>query len=141
MNRKKMRLMPRFCTLAKENSFSECTHCCMIRFVAENWKRFFIVIVQKQDINNSLRKHKHNYAEEYSCNLLETEECKFSPGFLDKNRGIRNDRWRMKKSTSKNFFDSFLFVLVCRRMKSCSVITQSILFNIPALFVCFYFIS
>lgn len=74
---------------------------------------------------------------------LETAECQFFPGFLDKNRGIHNDRWRMNKSTSKNFFDSFLFVLVCRRMKSRSVITQSILFNITGI-VClflFYFLK
>ena len=98
-----------------------------------------LLLVQKQDINNSLRKHKHNYAEEYSCSLLETAECKFSPGFLDKNRGIHYDRWRMNKSTSKKFFDSFLFVLVCRRMKSCSVITQSILFNITGIVYLFLF--
>ena len=100
MNRKKMRLMPWFCTLANRNSFSECTHCCVVRFVAENWKRFFTVSSKTLDINNSLRKHKHNNVEEYSCNLLETAECKFFPRFLDKNRRIHNDRWRMNKSTS-----------------------------------------
>lgn len=112
MNRKKMRLMPWFCTLANRNSFSECTHCCVVRFVAENWKRFFIVSSKTLDINNSLRKHKHNYVEEYSCNLLETAECKFSPWFLDKNRGTHNDRWRMNKSTSNNFFWLF-FICSC----------------------------
>ena len=71
-----------------------------------------LLLVQKQDINNSLRKHKHNYAEEYSCNLLETAECQFFPRFLDKNRRIHNDRWRMNKSTSKNFFD-FFFICFC----------------------------
>ena len=70
-----------------------------------------LLFVQKQDINNSLRKHKHNYAEEYSCSLLETAECKFSPGFLDKNRRIQSDRWRMNKSTSNNFLTLFYLFL------------------------------
>ena len=95
------------CTLANRNSFSECTHC----YVAENWKRF-LLLVQKHQTNNSLRKHKYNYVEEYSCNLLETAECKFFPGFLGKNRRIHNDRWRMNKSTSNIFFD-FFFICFC----------------------------
>ena len=62
------------------------------------------MLVQKQDINNSLRKHKHNYAEE-------TAECKFSPGFLDKNRRIQSDRWRMNQSTSNNSLTLFYLFL------------------------------
>lgn len=51
------------------------------------------------------------YVEEYSCNLLETAESKFSPGFLDKNRRIQSDRWRMNKSTSNNFYTLFYLFL------------------------------
>lgn len=76
------------------------------------------------------------YVEEYSCNLLETAECKFSPGFLDKNRRIQSDRWRMNKSTSNNFYTLFyLFLFAAYEVMQCDHSIDSLQHNRHCFFV------